>query len=58
MTKLTQESVHINHFSKMRVNLDVHALSPAAAYEMNAHENTVTESTQKYINLCSRFFFK
>jgi hypothetical protein len=56
VTKLSAESVYLNNFSKMRVNLAVHALNPIVAQEMLEHENTATSSTQTYILKCSRLF--
>ena len=48
VTKLSTESVYLNNFSKMRVNLAVHTLNPIVAQEMLEHENTATSSTQAY----------
>ena len=56
ITKLSAESVYLNNFSKMRVNLAVHTLYPIVAQEMLEHENTATSSTQTYILKCSRLF--
>jgi hypothetical protein len=39
ITKLSAESVYLNNFSKMRVNLAVHTLNPIVAQEMLEHEN-------------------
>ena len=56
VTKLSAESVYLNNFSKMRVNLGVHALNAIVAREMLEQENTATSSTQTYILKCSRLF--
>jgi hypothetical protein len=56
VTKLSAESIYLNNFSKMRVNLAVHALNPIVAQEILEHENTATSSTQTYILKCSRLF--
>ena len=42
----------MDNLSKMRVKLAVNTLSLIVADEMKAHENNVTESTQRYITMC------
>ena len=56
VTKLNHDAIFINNFSKMRVNLAVHALSESVAEEMKQNENEATKSTQIYIKKCSEMF--